>query len=288
MPAVVAVVVACAAAAPPGGEATDPIVHGVVDSGHPAVVAVEAPGWLCSGTLVAKRVVVTAGHCLPADPTDVRVFFGTDVAEGGHRLSVVDGMTHPDYDDAEPRNDIAVLRLKEDGPAPPMPMRREPLQASFVGKEITLVGFGIVSAEAEQAGRKRKTVSRVISISAREFSYGDTPGQTCHGDSGGPALLEEGGEEILVGVTSRGDETCTLVGVDTRVDAYVASFVQPFIDGEPTQPDPPVDPGCGDVTEIGLCRDNLLVYCDAGALVEVDCEPDTCTWDPLFGWYDCL
>src|SRR5262245_49601672 len=50
----VATLVACATGQPPAGaHANEPIVHGVLDHGHPAVVAIEAPGWLCTGTLVA-------------------------------------------------------------------------------------------------------------------------------------------------------------------------------------------------------------------------------------------
>ena len=293
--AVLLVATACAAGAPsPGQAASDPIVHGVLDSGHPSVVAVEAPGWLCSGTLVAARVVVTAAHCLPPDPTDLRVFFGSDVSEAGDRLAVVGGTVHPEYDAATPRNDLAVLRLAEEGPATPSPMRRAPLDEAFVGAEVTLVGFGVVGADGDGAGRKRRAVSKVTSLSPREFWYGETPGQTCHGDSGGPAFFLDGGKEVLVGVTSRGDATCSRVGIDTRVDPYVAGFIQPCIDAAPETPGgtpdaaPAAGGGCGEVTEVGACRDNVLVYCDAGALVSVDCDPDFCAWDPIWGWYDCL
>src|SRR5688572_13370924 len=83
---------ACAADAPRASVAR-PIVAGELDPGDPAVVALLGDD-LCTGTLVAPRVVVTSAHCLGGDSPD-SVFLGTDVREEGERLDVVERLAHP-------------------------------------------------------------------------------------------------------------------------------------------------------------------------------------------------
>lgn len=44
---------------------------------------------------------------------------------------------------------------------------------------------------------------------------------------------------------------------------------------------------CGTVGYQGCCRGRTLRYCAAGHLVEKDCSPAQCGWDPLFRVYAC-
>ena len=48
---------------------------------------------------------------------------------------------------------------------------------------------------------------------------------SCSGDSGGPAFLKVNGQELLWGVTSRGDQTCAQVGIYTMISPYM-SFIK--------------------------------------------------------------
>jgi len=43
------------------------------------------------------------------------------------------------------------------------------------------------------------------------------------------SIALERGAEVIVGVVSFGDPTCTELGVDTRVDVYASAWVDPFI-----------------------------------------------------------
>src|SRR4051812_17907523 len=68
------------------------ITNGTVDgAGHPGVVLIimdvaGSPAFRCSGTLVAPKVVVTAGHCTgePGEFTGMRIFTESDVENGNN------------------------------------------------------------------------------------------------------------------------------------------------------------------------------------------------------------
>ncbi|MBI5477675.1 MAG: trypsin-like serine protease [Deltaproteobacteria bacterium] len=111
------------------------IVNGEPDTVHRAVVAlVYYDAVFCSGTLIAPRAVLRAGHCLARgnrDPAQVQVFFGEDRAAGGQSVAVTEGFVHPAYylNDARgaPMNDVAVLVLAADAPEAPIPWQQAPL-----------------------------------------------------------------------------------------------------------------------------------------------------------------
>jgi Trypsin len=297
-----AICVAAAACAPGGGpeagSVSEDIVGGRVDAGHAAVVAVgDEGGAFCTGTVVSKRTVLTAGHCfLDPDGSNVtRVYFGTNVlvAQGlGRSIAVVDRRRHPDFtEDPLLSNDLALVQLAEDAPAQPAPLLRETMTDGlpFVGPDFTFVGFGL-SNGALQIGSGVKRVVRfpieavgpaaidaaagaaptVDAIDATMFYYRVARRNTCNGDSGGPAFVVRGGVERLAGVTSFGDAACVVDGVQSRADApQIAAFLQPVIDefegGDACRSD-------------GAC----VEACNAGGQVrDPDCAAEHCGRDGL-------
>ena len=72
--------------------------------------------WGCTGTLIAAKVVLTAGHC--ADFA-TRIFVGSDVTQSGKVVKVKRRVRHPQYHQGK-RNDLMVLILdqKVEGVAP--------------------------------------------------------------------------------------------------------------------------------------------------------------------------
>jgi secreted trypsin-like serine protease len=85
------------------------ITDGVVYNGHPSVgrmsaVSSEGVNYLCTGTVIGKRTVLTAAHCIK---DKVSATFHV----GGSRYTVSQMIGHPSYTAKPTRNDIGILIL---------------------------------------------------------------------------------------------------------------------------------------------------------------------------------
>jgi len=235
------------------GPPSAPITAGVVDDGDGEIAALLGDGRLvCTGTLIAPRIVLTAGHCIGlAD----QVLFGSSVS-GGESRDAVYQVAAPGFRRGESDADLGLILL--DAPASAVPARLPPpdLSPIDIGQPIRIVGFGLTMSDADaDPPSKRQGTSMIATVDDSSFSFSPGPSQTCAGDSGGPAFVTVEGVEYLIGVTSAGDILCDRNATDVRVDRNVASFVQPFVDAvahgaEPRgcrSPDPdacPASRGC--------------------------------------------
>jgi hypothetical protein len=216
------------------GLRTAAIASGEPDDGHPAVGYLYQPGWgMCTGTLVGSKSVLTAAHCISAGAAGLYVVAGRTVSVAGavsHR-EYREGTTLPGLPSAGNgwiENDVALVYLKQPayGVAPIALANRTP----GIGEPITLVGFGLAAADAKEWPPTKRRAENTVGNSGEKFIlYGKIgglkggPGNICPGDSGGPTLVVEEGEERIAGVHSMGEQDlCGELGYDMAVPGYRA------------------------------------------------------------------
>ena len=226
------------------GPLDTPIVGGtVVEPGaFPDVVAVlGADGGLCTGTLIAADLVLTAGHCIEADPIEV-IVGSVDLAKpDGERRRVQWARAYPDWID---RYDIGIIMLEHPVFTQPRAIAQGCTRADLApGLPLQVVGFGLTtkSGTGDNTRLHRATVPLVDGTCQSdpacqpavapggEIIAGGHGTDACFGDSGGPILIGTDRGLALLGVVSRGiaswGEPCADGGVYVRADKVV-SWIQ--------------------------------------------------------------
>jgi V8-like Glu-specific endopeptidase len=270
------------------GPSVDSIINGAAYDGDPATVYLMTDGrFMCTASLIAPRVVLTARHCIEhsgARTPASRLSVGTGPQANGSvvyaRVTEVRTTSGNMFDG----NDIAVLLLDRAGALTPYAWSRT---APTVGEEVVGIGYGQTdgSRRGMPAGRKFRGTGSIGRVLAKEV-YTARP-LPCYGDSGGPLFNRAG---RVIGVVSRGTaSTCEGgVGVYTRTDAHAA-----LIDGAiaatggggmeppPAEP-PPMEPPPGGMEPppaepppagaIDICARPYTGTIDVGATLTFTCH----------------
>lgn len=213
---------------------------------HVVSIRDEARGSICSGSAIARDLVLTAAHCV-SDLRSARVYWGASQAEArrkGHVRSVVKGRIHAGYVEGgiSDTNDLAILKLSS-----PLPSSRKVASLSFTGSHIQenglmeVAGYGINRSGMNRGGsgilRRMTLLIEKEFFSPTEFQFRQsTAGGTCNGDSGGPAFLRTtNGGMTVFGVAARADGSrnpwdvvCKHYSIYTRVDKH-KSWIQETI-----------------------------------------------------------
>jgi secreted trypsin-like serine protease len=208
---------------------------------------------LCSGSLIAPRVFLTASHCTTfleqQGISDVWVTFDSTFTQTS-KLIRGTMYSNPLYNQTQSdTEDIAVIILEKAVNVAPVTLPpaglldRMKANGTLNGTLFTSVGYGIQEPKTGPGGitsafpmerwyavgefdALNKTYLRI----SQNQATGD--GGTCSGDSGGPQFLGGGATETAtqVSITITGDVFCFATNVDYRLDtpqarAFLGAFV---------------------------------------------------------------
>lgn len=230
-----------------------PIVGGELDTTSRAIVSLLTrveDGFYpsCTGTLLAPNLVLTAHHCVadlnsadgqsidcdsttfdpPHPASSMIVSVEANVGqEGLDPYPVAQVWLPPRAGNLLCGKDIALLRLARDVPAelaqPIVPRLETEVNPN---EQFAAIGYGLQDPddrEGETIGHRMRVNDAQVFCTGTSCGadfvvqaewIGESP--VCSGDSGGPALDRDG---RVAGVTSRGDQECTL-GIYTSVYAW--------------------------------------------------------------------
>ena len=190
--AVIAYLTVCA----PAGAITGNAPPATGWAARPIVMIVDARGDLCTGTALARDLVLTAAHCVTrAIRNEVKLY------QSGQSIAVREIARHPQFNMARyaislATADVALLKLAAPLPDIVMPATLAPLRRVAVGETLTIAGFGVSAAgSARGVGVPRMAMLTVTgkpgSLQIRLYD-GDTRDQrgglgACTGNSGAPA-----------------------------------------------------------------------------------------------------
>jgi secreted trypsin-like serine protease len=280
------VVAGTATASPPkepassNPEATASVIggHSTEVADFPALAYIEGAqatdGYACTGTVVAPRVVLTAGHCVEdlesssiVEPNEIRVATGISNLEHipREKVSLVSQvLVYPHFDPALLHGDAGLLILSSPVTAKPIELASKADGSLYAaGKKLKVAGWGIDRIDGnDHAHIPKQLQSAVVPIDAAEscrsgvsrfYGFFDADRQLCtldapqfkvspcNGDSGGPAIASRSdGTAVEVGIVSMGEFTCSpdSPAVYTRVD-QISTWVNRWIDAVENGGTPP-------------------------------------------------
>lgn len=309
----VAMLLTAAGCAASGGDGADPldrtaspVVNGRLNHGDPSVVGllitIPTGQSLCTGSVIAPHVVLTAAHCVE-DASAIQVGFGHDLNTDASYIEAVDWAQHPDYATVFASGatdgtvqldvgvDIAVVRLATAAPVANLPFLRAPDEPESVGL-LRVVGFGVYDAfDRSRVGVKHDGRTLMRTVAPSYYVHQAATATLFGGDSGGPTFALIGTQEVIIGTHSRSHEDSRYFenrAYDTRVDQHT-DFIDRHVaawggyESDTTAPATPMADPCQGIDAAGICcadesthpvcaeRRNWVIWCDDDNLLGQPC-----------------
>jgi secreted trypsin-like serine protease len=181
-------------------------------AGRHIVMIISTRGSLCTGTAIARYLVLTGGHCV-APAASYRVLL-PDIKPPG--LAIRSIAIHPrynpkDYASGRVTADVALLKLEQPLPADVVPAAVAPVTSVAPGDRFVIAGYGGTSSGSEAGNGVARAAALIATgkpgtLQIRLFdpaTRDQRPGLgACTGDSGGPAFVERNRSFAVVGVVS--------------------------------------------------------------------------------------
>ena len=189
-----------------GGGAPSPAVASAI------VTIVGSRGTSCTGSLIARDIVLTAAHCIATGTTYKIVDYKS---RPPRLLDIRRVATHPQFDMQNllahrATADVALLQL-----ASPLSVQPAALGGALMpisaGQRLTVVGMGVAirgdgrsggvarAASLSVTGRPGTLQIRLVDPTTNNARAGLG---ACTGDSGAPAFLDANGGSVIIGVVS--------------------------------------------------------------------------------------
>ncbi|KAJ2077485.1 hypothetical protein H4R24_005103 [Coemansia sp. RSA 988] len=201
--------------------------------------------YLCGGTLISSSLVVTAAHCMvdadtntPYEAKQVNVCYGANSVVSQSCTTARNLTVHPQYNAKYLSSDIALIQIARLSDATTASIYTGELKE---GDKITTMGWGKTASNSDtlpttlmsvevKVGSKSKCnegMPTYNSPNGPEICSDNalTPGKdSCQGDSGSPAVISDGGEPKLVGLTSSGVDLVNPGAVDCATKNGLAFY----------------------------------------------------------------
>ncbi len=191
----------------------------------------------CGATLIGPDVVLGAAHCGSAIGRSVTIGHGGTTVS----LTIIDQRIHPNVNRSTFENDFSLYRLNMSVmTAGARLILNTDRNSPSPGQPLTTMGYGTTSEVGSLSTSLRDVVVPAVSDDDCLSAYGNlrfkpntmfcagvAGKDACHGDSGGPIVIRNGDQHVLVGVVSWG-EGCArpeFPGIYARVSA-VTSWIR--------------------------------------------------------------